>query len=113
MQHQLQQIDQQTAAYKNGKEESKTASPPLDTYSADVEYCLQQLDGQMSASEAFKLADIHATLEKQSAMSDMAFAMTISSLSTREQFIYTMERWAQQVQSAQMHLRALVSGLTR
>eukprot|EP01083_Nonionella_stella_P299988 1021879_1 len=122
--HQLQQKTQQmqqmeqTAAHNNGKEESKTASsstasPPLETCSADVDYCLQQLDAQMSASEAYKLADIHATLQNQSKMSDMSFAMTISSLSSCEQFIYTMERWAQQVQSAQMHLRALVSNTTQ
>eukprot|EP01083_Nonionella_stella_P037316 101721_1 len=45
-----------------------------------------------------KLQDeIHKQLERQSNINDIAFASKISSLSRREQFIFTMQRWSQQI----------------
>eukprot|EP01083_Nonionella_stella_P005796 16722_1 len=87
----------------NSKEETK-----LDISSNDMSYFLQHHALQMSASDAHLLNKLMSQLTSQAKMSDMEFAKTISSLSSREQFIFTMERWAQQVHTTQIHLRALI-----
>eukprot|EP01083_Nonionella_stella_P137365 417949_1 len=96
---------QQQATHGYSKEEMK-----LDISNTDMSYFLQHHALQMSASDAHLLNKLMSQLTSQAKMSDIEFAKTISALSSREQFIFTMERWAQQVHMTQIHLRALIEG---